>query len=65
MSTIKDAITSIATTNGYDGEDPTSIKDALMALTSTLAGEDAGDAETIADAIDALAPYIVKDEAEH
>lgn len=58
MSTIKDSIAAIATAQGYDGPAPQTIKDGILSLADTLAGEDAGDASTIADAIDVIAPYI-------
>lgn len=58
MSTIKDSIAAIATAQGYDGPAPQTIKDGILNLADTLAGDDAGDASTIADAIDVIAPYI-------
>lgn len=62
MRTIKDALTDLAIEMGYDGEEPTSIKEAVLDIADTLAGEDTGDAETIAAAIDILAQYVDKEE---
>ena len=58
MPTIKDEITAIAIDNGYEGAEPSTVKDAVTALADTLAGEDAGSVATIADAIAVLAPYV-------
>ena len=58
MPTIKDEIAAIAVENGYEGAEPSTVKDAVIALADTLAGEDAGSVATIADAIVVLAPYV-------
>lgn len=58
MPTVKDEITAIAIDNGYEGAEPSTVKDAVTALADTLAGEDAGSVATIADAIAVLAPYV-------
>lgn len=65
MRTILDALTDLAIEMGYDGEEPTSIKDAVLDIADTLAGEDTGDAETIAAAIDILAQYVDKEDGEN
>ena len=53
-----DELLAIADARGYSGDAPTSVKAAIKAIADTLAGEDVGEVNGIADAINALAPYI-------
>lgn len=56
MSDISNEIASIAIANGYDGDTPRTVTEAIDALTVALGGE--ADSESVADAIKALAPNI-------
>ena len=56
MSDISNEITSIAIANGYDGNTPKTVTEAIDALTVALGGE--ADSASVVDAIKALAPNI-------